>query len=222
MTNPVRRTGVALVIQDRATNWLQSYATKTKSAEDTKAGFQRFLGPQQKVEHIYTDNSKEFKKATKELGMSHDTPTPHRPQTNGVAERAVRRVKEGTSCTLQQSGFAEAWWACAMMCYCFLRNIVDELKGDHTAWERRFDKKFEGPVIPFGAEITYKPITQKDKDRLHKFGTKMLTGVFVGYDQQAGGYWSNDLKVVDQERRECHRDSHQAIQCQGNPRRTNR
>ena len=30
--------------------------------------------------------------------------TPHRSETNGIAERAVRRVKEGTSAVLLQSG----------------------------------------------------------------------------------------------------------------------
>ena len=31
---------------------------------------------------------------------------PHIPQTNGVAENAVRKVTEGTSCALEQSGFS--------------------------------------------------------------------------------------------------------------------
>ena len=31
-------------------------------------------------------------------------------ETNGVAERAVRRVKEGTSAVLLQSGLDESWW----------------------------------------------------------------------------------------------------------------
>ena len=64
----------------------------------------------------------EFKKALEELGMSHDTSTPHRPQTNGVAERAVRRVKEGSSCALAQSGLDDRWWPWAMKTFCFLRS----------------------------------------------------------------------------------------------------
>jgi hypothetical protein len=32
---------------------------------------------------------------------------------------------------------------------------------------------------------------------LHQFGSKVLSGIFVGYDQQAGGGWSGDLLVVD-------------------------
>ena len=35
----------------------------------------------------------------------------HRSETNGIAERAVRRVKEGTSAVLLQSGLDEKWWS---------------------------------------------------------------------------------------------------------------
>ena len=35
--------------------------------------------------------------------------TPHRSETNGIAERAVRRVKEGTSAVLLQSRLNESW-----------------------------------------------------------------------------------------------------------------
>ena len=71
---------------------------------------------QGKVKYAYTDGSGELKNALDELEILHDTSTPHRPQTNGVAERAVRRVTEGTSATLLQSGFDEHWWDLAMSC----------------------------------------------------------------------------------------------------------
>ena len=119
----------------------------------------------------------------KDLGFSADTSTPHRPQTNGIAERAVRRVKEGTSCTLNQSGLNEDWWGEAMLCFCFLRNIRDLLvvQGEteiKTAYKHRFGQDFRGPMIPFGAQIKYKPITDQDIARLHSFGDKLLPGIF--------------------------------------------
>ena len=86
-----------------------------------------------------------------------------------------------------------------MSCYCFLRNVVDILVDGMTPWRKRFGKNFTGPIIPFGAEVQYKPITTKDKDRLHKLGGKLLSGVFVGYSQQVGGGWSGDLLVIDWE-----------------------
>ena len=37
-------------------------------------------------------------------------------QKHGIAERAVRRVKEGTSAVLIRSGLDENWWADSMDC----------------------------------------------------------------------------------------------------------
>ena len=53
--------------------------------------------------------------------------TPHRSETNGIAERAVRRVKEGTSAVLLQSGLNESWWADSMECYTYRRPMKDVL-----------------------------------------------------------------------------------------------
>ena len=49
----------------------------------------------------------DFWKACEELSGNHRTSTPHRSETNGIAERAVRRIKEGTSAVLLQSGLDE-------------------------------------------------------------------------------------------------------------------
>ena len=51
----------------------------------------------------------------------------HRSETNGIAERAVRRIKEGTSAVLSQSGLDEKWWADSVECCCCLRNVQDLL-----------------------------------------------------------------------------------------------
>ena len=59
--------------------------------------------------------------------------TPHRSETNGIAERAVRRVKEGTSALLLQSGLNESWWADSMECYTYLRNVTDLLSDGEDA-----------------------------------------------------------------------------------------
>ena len=65
----------------------------------------KFLEPTRKPKVIYTaDNSLEFGKSCEELTWNHCTSTPNRSETNEIAERAVRRVKEGTSVVLLQSG----------------------------------------------------------------------------------------------------------------------
>ena len=122
----------AIVVQDLATQWIQSYPCKTKTSQETEQSLQKFLEPSRKPKVIATDNSLKFGKACEDLSWNHCTPTPHRSETNGIAERAVRRVKEGTSAVLLRSGLDEKWWADFMECYTCLRNIQDLLSdGKH-------------------------------------------------------------------------------------------
>ena len=103
-------------VQDDFTKWIQlSYPTKTETSE-TMSRLQRFLLPSQKPEMIDTDSSNEFMKVCQDIQWNHDTSTLRRSETNGVAERAVRRVKEGTAIALLQSGLPEEWWGSAMEC----------------------------------------------------------------------------------------------------------
>ena len=122
--------------------------------------------------------SLEFGKACEDLSWNHCTSTPHRSETNGMAERAVRRVKEGTSAVLLQSGLNESWWADSMECYTYQRNVTDLLSDGKTPYERRFGKPFKGPIIPFGSLVEYHPITAKDQSRIHQFGKKVVPGLF--------------------------------------------
>ena len=100
----------AVVVQDLATQWIQAYPCKNKTSQETQRSLPKFLEPERKPKVIYTDNSLEFGKACENLSWNHCTSTPHRSETNGIAERAVRRVKEGTSAVLLQSGLNESWW----------------------------------------------------------------------------------------------------------------
>ena len=108
------------------------------------------MEPTGKPKVIYIDNSLEFAKACEDLSWNHCTSTPHRSETNSIAERAVRRVKEGTSAVSLQSGLNESWWADSMECYTYQRNVTDSLSDGKTPCERRFGQPFKGPIIPLG------------------------------------------------------------------------
>ena len=82
----------AVVVQDLATQWIQAFPCKNKTSQETQRSLQKFLEPERKPKVIYTDNSLEFGKACEDLSWNHCTSTPHRSETNGIAERAVRRV----------------------------------------------------------------------------------------------------------------------------------
>ena len=189
----------AVVVQDLATQWIQSYPCKTKTSQETQRSLQKFLEPDWNPKVIYTDNSLEFGEACENLSWNHCTSTPHRSETNEIAERAVRRVKEGTSAVLLQSGLNESWWADSMECYTYLRNVTGLLSDGKTPYERRFGQPFKGPIIPFGSLVEYHPSTAKDQSRIHQFGKKVLPGLFLGYALYAGRIWKGDVLVADLE-----------------------
>ena len=145
------------VVQDLATQWIQSYPCKTKTSQETQRSLQKFLEPDRKPKVIYTGNSLEFGKACEDLSWNRCTSTPRRSETNGIAEGAVRRVKEGTSAVLLQSGLNESSWADSMECYTYLRNVTDLPSDGKTPYERRFGQPFKGPILPFGSLAEYHP-----------------------------------------------------------------
>ena len=175
-----------VVIQDLATQWIQSYPSISKSSKETLRNLMKFPEPTRKPEFIDTDNSLKFGKSCEKSSWNHCTSTSHRSETNGTAERPIRRVKEGTSAVLLQSGLGNEWWADSMECHCYLRNIQDLVSDGKTPYERRFGMPINGPVIPFGAMVEYRPIYAKDQSRLHQFGPKVLPGLFLGFVLYAG------------------------------------
>ena len=84
--------------------------TDMQTSQKTQRSLQKFLEPDRKPKVIYTDNSLEFGKACEDLSWNRCTSTPHTSETIGIAERAVRRVMEGTSAVVLQSGMNGNWW----------------------------------------------------------------------------------------------------------------
>ena len=138
---------------------------KTKTSQETVRRVRKFLESTRKPKVIYTDNSLQFGKSFEDLSWNHCTSTPHRSETNGTAERSVRRIKEGASAELLLSGFDEKWWADSVECYCYLRDVQDLLADGKTHYERS--------RYSFGATVEYHPIA-KDQSKLHHFDKKVL------------------------------------------------
>ena len=131
----------AVVVQDLATQWIQAYPCKTKTSQETQRSLHKFLEPNRKPKVIYNDNSLGRGTSCEDLSWNHCTSTPHRSETNGIAERAVRRIKERTSAVLLQSGLDEKWWADSMECYCYLRNVQDLLADGKTRRYRKVSRE---------------------------------------------------------------------------------
>ena len=68
-----------------------------------------------------------------------------------------------------------------------------------TVYETRFGVQFDGPVIPFGANVSCQPICSKDESSPYQFGKKMLTGILLAYGMGVGRQRSGDLLIADRE-----------------------
>ena len=97
----------AVVVQDLATRWIQAYPCKKQNFTRNQEKLAKVPGTERKPKVIYTDNSLEFGKACEDLSWNHCTSTSLQSETNGIAERAVRRVKEDTSAVKSTSPTTE-------------------------------------------------------------------------------------------------------------------
>ena len=166
----------AVVVQYLATQWIQAYPCKTKLHKKPREACKKFLEPERKSKAftltIRWNSAKLIKNSPGIIARLHHIDR----RLMVLPERAVRRVKEGTSAVLLQSGLNESWWADSMECYTYLRNVTDLLSDGKTPYERRFGQPFKRPIIPFGSLVEYHPITAKDQSRGNSSRWKRKTG----------------------------------------------
>merc|ERR1712026_586488 len=115
-----------------------------------------------KVKQFYSDNFSSLADAAKKMHWAAPTSTPGVPQTNGLAERKIRQVKEGGRTNLIQSGLAYVWWPYAVKHHCFARNIA-MFEGDSVYNRRHNTGHCKAQCIPFGALVEFLPTPRADK-----------------------------------------------------------
>ena len=184
----------AVVVQDLATQWIQSYPCKKKTSQETERSSRKFLQPSEQLKVIYCDNS---------WNLAHSVKIYH-----GITELQhlldLRRTVLLTQCKRRNINSIVAihlgpkkWWVDSMECNCYLRNVQDLLADGKTPHARGFGEPFKGSVIPFGAMVEYYPIPSRDQSRPHQCGKKVLPGIFLGYELIAEGIWKGDILVAD-------------------------
>ena len=117
---------------------LSGTRVKPKPHKRRRRMYESLQSPSQKPKVIHRYNLLEFGKLCEELSWNHRTTTPSQSEASGIAERAVRRIKEVTSAVLLQSGLAEKWWSDSMECYYYLLDVQDLLADRKSQYERRF------------------------------------------------------------------------------------
>ena len=99
----------AVIVQDLATQWLQTCPCKTKISQGTEKSLKQFVKPKQSSKVIYTDNSLKFGKVCADLQCI------HRSETNDFAERAVRRLEDDLQRYFCRSGSTMVDWCHGML-----------------------------------------------------------------------------------------------------------
>ena len=181
-----------LVIRDRFTGVIQAFPLRGKSTDDIIPCLKRFMGSR-KVMLAFSDQAPQFVKACRELKITLDTSVPGRKVTNSLAERNIQFLVTATTTCLLEAGLPACYWTFAVTCVSHLLNI-EELE-DGSAWQKMHKAKFKGPMIPFGAKVTFKPSDARSRSQDTKFDPKGQVGVFAGYVVEAGNNWSRRMLV---------------------------
>ena len=102
---------------------------------------------------------------------------------------------------LLQSGLDEKWWAHSHSVHRYQSNVQNLVLDGKTPYERRLGERFCGAIvfIPFGSMSECHPISAKGARRLHQFGQRVLSGIFVGCALYAERIWKGDIIVADDE-----------------------
>ena len=180
----------ALIMKDIGTGWIDVFPASSHHVDETVEALQTMVGPRDKVRSIYSDDAPEFKAAVRVLGWRLSTSTPGKPQSNGIAERAVRSVVDGARTLLEQSGLPIRWWSRAARFFCLMKNCTGL---SPTPWEKRHEAPFPGRLVPFGSVVFYRSAI----DPAGRFEPTGQKGIVVGYHMNAGSKWSGDIYVLD-------------------------
>ena len=195
-SNGIGGEAVGFLLGDHAIEFKLLYPAATKTAKECDIVFHKFQGPMMsnRIIHLCTDGAPEISNAGKNLRTCLNVSTPYRSATNGIAERGIRNVLEGTRTLLEHSGLPTSYWPFASRCFCHRANIrmVD---GD-SAWNKCHKQgHFEGEMIPFGALIAF-GLLKTIFDMFPKFAKRSLPGIFLGYHLVSGERFYGDYLVA--------------------------
>ena len=149
-SNGIHGEAVGFLLRDHATKFQQVYPAATKTAKECEIALKKSQGPMfsSRITHVYTYGAPEIVQAGKILRTCHDTSTPYWSTTNGIAEREIRNVLEGTRTLLEHSGLPTSYWPYASRCFCHHANIRMVLGG--SAWNKRHKQmRFKEETISF-------------------------------------------------------------------------
>ncbi|KAF5338122.1 hypothetical protein D9758_015371 [Tetrapyrgos nigripes] len=123
---------------------------------------------------------------TNKHGIEHEFMAPYTSQSNGVAERGIGILLEGTRAVLFNSGLPLSWWGHATMSVAYVQNLFPNTRGlvPEELWTGQ--QQNISHLVPFGS-IGFVNIPEKS-------GRKKLDA--RGFKAQMVGYAGHKVYVV--------------------------
>ncbi|OLP98785.1 hypothetical protein AK812_SmicGene18734 [Symbiodinium microadriaticum] len=187
---------VALVVKDVYSQFRYVYPSDTKNSDQCHEDLLHFLGKDDDVGIIYSDNAPELGQAIKRLGVRHNTSREYVDENKSVIEREIRTILEGTRANLEQSGMPEKYWPLASQHHAFALNLAKRFDTGVVPWEARFGESFTGLVVPFGAKVLYWHNPKQNVPETSKFSPTGVEGIFLGYHVQPGFIFKREYLVA--------------------------
>ena len=142
-----------------------------------------------KIKIIRSDRGGEyefsFEEICTEFGIVHQMTAPYTPQSNGVAERKNRSLKETMNALLYSSGLPQNLWGEAILMTNFILNRVPHGNTQQTPYE-----KWKGRMPNLNYLKVWGCLTKVavPKPKKVKVEPKTVDCVFIGYAQNSNAY----------------------------------
>ena len=151
-----------------------------------KAEVENQLG--RKIKRVRSDRGGEYlllNKFCEKEGIIHEVTPPYSPESNGVAERKNRTLKEMMNAMLVSSAAPNNLWGEALLSACFLQNRIPHKKTQKTPYElwKGFVPNLQYLKVWGCLAKVLLPDFKK-----RKIGSKTSDCMFIGYAQQSSAY----------------------------------
>jgi hypothetical protein len=187
-----RRYGLVIVDDYSRYTWV----FLLKSKDETQKFFTKFAKQAERtfeevIKTIRTDNGSEFKNYAMEdfmgeEGIKHEFSAPYTPQQNGMVERKNRTIIEMARTMLDEFKSPHNFWGEAIATtvhvsnHLFLCPVYNK-----TPYELLTGNK---PNVSYFRVFGCKCFVKNKKERLGKFETRTIEGIFVGYADDSHAY----------------------------------